>query len=749
MSNETLKSADLMPKIGKPLSRVDGRAKVTGTAKYTAEWQIKNLAYGVFATSSIAKGRITKLDTSEAKKVPGVLEVYTHENLPKLPQPFEKAQAFVGSKFLPMESGEIRYSNQPIALVVAETLEQATYAAMLIKAVYFKTGTPVAGLHAPNAKLEEPTRPHNSDFKPISRGDAKAALASAPVKVTAVYTHAINHHNAMEIPATIAVWEPDDHLTMYDTVQGISTSQGSLASILGLSAEKVRVVNKYLGGGFGSKGAVWPASVLTALAAKSLGRPLKVALTREQYFASNGHRDEQTQTLTLGADRSGKLLGIMHEKRSATSVTDDYAEANANLIDMLYACPAFHAEYKVVRANVLTPVFMRAPGEMPGAFALESAMDDLAAKLGLNPLDLRLRNYAETDPAKGKPFSSKSLRECYARGAELIGWSKRPKEARATRDGNWLIGWGMATAAYPVYSNQGNARARYFLDGTLGVSSGATDIGTGTYTICTQTASETFGIPMDKIKFELGDSTLPITAISGGSMAASSTTAAVHTACLNLKEKIKKFAVDDMKSPLHGASPDDVEIKDGLLSLKSDPAKTEKYAELLQRNQQAALEATGEGRYGASKEHSMHSFGVHFCQVKVDEELGLVRVLKWVGVHAAGRVLNEKTARSQMLGATAMGIGNALSEKTELDLRYARYVNGNLGEYHVAVNADAPSEVLIEFVPEEDPHVGGLGAKGMGELGMVGVSAAIGNAIFHATGKRLRDLPFTPDKVMA
>ena len=749
MSNETLKTADVMPLIGKPYSRTDGRAKVTGTAKYSAEWQIKNLAHGVFASSDIAKGRITAMDVSAAKKVPGVIEVYTSENLPKPAKTLEEAKAFVGSNFLPMQNGEIRYSLQPIALVIAETLEAATYAATLIKPTYFKTGSPVASIHASNAKLVEPTRPHNGELKPVLRGDAIAAFASAPVKITETYTHATNHHNAMEMPATIAVWEADDHLTLYDTVQGVSTAQGTVAAILGLPAEKVRIVNKYLGGGFGSKGAIWAASILTALASKAVGRPLKVAVSREQYFASNGLRDEQKQIISLGATKEGKLLSIVHEKQSATSVTDDYAEANGNILNMLYACPAFETKYRVVRANIITPTFMRAPGEMPGCFAIECALDDLAYKLKIDPLEIRRINHADTDPSNGKPFSSKSLLQCYTRGAELIGWKDRPKTNRATRDGNWLVGWGISTASYPVHSNQGNARARYFLDGTLGVSSAATDLGTGTYTICTQTASETFGVPMDKVKFELGDSSLPTTAISGGSMAAGSTTAAVHAACVALMTKIKKYVVADEKSPLHGANPDDVVLKDEVLSLKSDPSKSEKYSEMLQRNKQTNIEANGEGKYGASKEHSMHSFGVHYCKVKVDEALGIVRVEKWVGVHAVGRVLNEKTARSQMIGSTAMGIGNALSEQTEIDLRYARYVNANLGEYHVAVNADTPSDIVIEFIPEEDPHVGGVGAKGMGELGIVGVSAAIANAIFHATGRRLRDLPFSPDKVMA
>ena len=748
MSNETLKTADLMPIIGKPLTRVDGRAKVTGEAKYSAEWEIKNLVHGVFVSSDIAKGRTSAIDVTEAKKVPGVIEVYTFENLPKLPVSPEKAHAFVGSQFIPMQTSEIRYSLQPIALVIAETLEAATYGAMLVKPTYFKTGSPVAGIHAPNAKLVDPTRPHNGKMEPIHRGDAKAALASAPIKVNATYLHAPNHHNAMEIPATIAVWEPDDHLTIYDTVQGVTNIQSSLAALLGLSSERVRVVNKYLGGGFGSKGGLWGATILTALAAKAVGRPLKVALTREQYFASNGHRDEQKQIISLGATREGKLLSIVHEKQSATSVTEDYAEANGNILEMLYDSPNFETKYRVVRANIITPTFMRAPGEMPGDFAIECLMDDLAYKLGIDPIQIRLINHADIDPGKKKPFSSKSLKQCYARGAEIIGWKNRPSGTRATRDGHWLIGWGMSTASYPVNSNQGNARARYAIDGTLGVTSAATDIGTGTYTICTQTASETFGIPMDKIKFELGDSAYPTTAISGGSMAASTTTAAVHQACLNLLAKIKKYASDDEKSPLHGANPDDIVLKDGVLSLKSDPNKTDKYAEMLQRKNQSNIEASGEGHYGASKEHSMHAFGAHFCQVKVDEELGLVRVVKWVGVHAAGRILNERTARSQILGSTAMGIGNALFEQSEMDYRYARYVNANLGEYHVAVNADAPSDVTIEFIPEEDPHVGGVGAKGLGELGIVGVSAAIANGIYHATGRRLRDLPFTPDKVM-
>ena len=746
--------------VGKPMIRVDGRAKVTGDAKYSAEWDIAGMTYARLVTSRIARGSVTKIDTKDALASPGVIAVYTHENLPKpAASPAEAQQGpgrISGTRFMPMQGTNIVYAGQPVAVVVAQTVEQADHAAALVS-VSYKEEKPVAfrpdkpeGIQWDDGKTSENGKTGSGQVpKGSKRGTPEEAFASAPVKVEADYEHVTNHHVPIEPAGTIAVWDGPDRITLYDAVQGMTNAQGTMARYLNLPLANVHVITKFVGAGFGSKGAIWPHSALCALAAKGVGKPVKLVLTRPQTFTSNGHRDAALQSIKLGADTNGKLVSIVQEKRGATSMSDSYLESNGKVIEMAYACANVQTGYQILHTNILSPTFMRAPGEMPGIFALECALDDLAYQVGVDPLQIRLLNYADTDPSNGKPWSTKSLKECYARGAEIFGWEKRERKNRATRNADGLlVGWGMATSTYPVHSNKGSARARLFADGHALVTSGATDIGTGMYTVCTQAAADGLGLSPDQVRFDLGDSMLPTTAISGGSMGAGSTTAGVDAACRELRKKLIMAAVGDDKSPLSGASPENVDVKNGKMFVKSDPTKAETYVDLMKRQKMADLEATGEGKYGASQDHSMHSFGVHFCEVTVDEALGRARVTRWVCVASAGKILNAKTARSQMLGAMAMGLGNALSEATEMDTRYGRYTNANLADYHVAVNADVPADVTIEFVPEDDPYVGGIGVKGIGELGIVGVSAAIGNALFHATGKRLRSLPFTPDKLM-
>jgi xanthine dehydrogenase YagR molybdenum-binding subunit len=588
--------------------------------------------------------------------------------------------------------------------------------------------------------------------------------------LTATYMHATNHHNPMEPGATVAHWEATDRLTVYDTVQGVAWHQQALSAYLRLPRDHVRVITKFLGGGFGGKSAIWPHTVLAALTAKAVGRPVKLVLTRPQMFTSMGHREDQQQTLRVGATKEGKLLALLHEKTSTTSPWDNYAESNHKIVEMLYACPAFEATTKLGRANVMTATWMRAPGESPGSFAIESAMDDLAAQLGLDPLEIRLRNYADKDPSTGKPWSSKSLKECYARGAELFGWHKRNSKNGVTRDGKYLVGYGMATGSYPVHNGQGNAQVRLYADGHAVVQAGATDIGTGTYTIITQVAADCLGIAPEKVRFELGDSALPTTILSGGSMGAGTYASSVYVAVQDLWQKLTKVAVLDAKSPLFRAKPDDVEVVQGRLQLKANPNKGEDFATLMKRSNLTDLEGSGLGRYGAGYEsaqaqatangksddagrddpghHAMHSFGVHFCEVHVDPELGTVRVTRWVSVIGGGRILNPKTARSQIMGGAIMGIGAALMEQTVRDPHLARYTNASLADYHVPVNADIP-DMRVEFIDEHDPYINAMGVKGIGEVSIVGTMAAVGNAVFHATGRRLRDLPMTPNKVLA
>ena len=585
------------------------------------------------------------------------------------------------------------------------------------------------------------------------------------MKLTAVYTHAINHHNPMEPGATTAVWEAPDRLTVYESTQGVTRTQKSLATMLGLPQDQVRVITKYIGGGFGCKGSCWPHTVLTVQAAKGVGRPVKLVLTRQQQFTSMGHREDQTQTLNLGATKEGKLLALVHEKTSTTSPWDNYAESNSKIINLLYECPNFDASYQLARGNVMTSTFTRAPGEAPGSFAIECSMDDLAYQLGIDPIQIRLLNYAEKDPSTGQAWSSKGLKECYARGAELFGWSKRNPKAGVTRDGKTLVGWGMATASYPVHNSQGTARVRLYADGHAVVQSGATDLGTGTYTVMTQVAADSLGLPPDKIRFELGDTKLPTAPNSGGSVAAGTVSSSVYMAAQDVWQRLTKVAIQDPKSPLFKAKPEDVAVDRGRLYLKQSPAKGEDFMALMKRGDMTDIEGSGNGKYGAGYEagqsantadpahkdeagkHSMHSFGAHFCEVHVDPELGTVRVTRWVSVHAAGRILNAKTARSQIIGGSIFGIGAALMEATARDPHYARYTNADLADYHIPVNADIP-EMTVEFIDEHDPYINAMGVKGIGEISMVGVSAAVANAVFHATGKRVRDLPITPDKIL-
>ena len=767
-----IKEKELAPTnvIGKPLDRVDGPAKVTGAARYSAEVSVPGTVYGVLKTSAIAKGRITNIDTSAAAREPGILNIFTYQNLPKpakTPKQLEKWRA--AQSYLPMQDDQVHYAGEPVALVVADTLERATQAAALIK-VSYQAEVPIDSYHDPKAELFDPQKIQGGKKDGhTERGNPEAAYNGAAVKHEATYVHAINHHNPMEPAATLAVWEGPDRLTVYESSQNVTMHQGGLADLLGMPREQIRVITKYIGGGFGCKGSFWPHTILTVLAAKAVNRPVRLALTRPQMFTSVGHREDQEQTLKMGATADGKLVSLLHTKRATTSPWDNYTESNSKIVNMLYACPNFSATYELARANVMTSVWMRAPGEAPGSFALESSLDDLAHQLNIDPLEMRLRNYADHDYSNDKPWSSKSLKQCYARGAELFGWDKRNAKPGQNRRGRLLVGHGMATASYPVHSSQGTARVRLFADGHAVVQAGATDLGTGTYTVMTQVSADALGLTPDKIRFELGDTRLPTAPGSGGSVAAGTVASSIMAAAQDVWDKVVKMAVADKKSPLYKAKPADVKVELGRMFLTKNPQKGETLVAALGRSGQPDIEGSGTGKYGAGYEtqnfsskdanensenkeqkaagHSMHSFGAHFCEVEVDPDLGTVRVTRWVGVHGVGTVLNLKTATSQLMGGAIFGIGSALMEETFRDPTYARYTNHNLAEYHIPVNADIP-DMQIEFVPETDPYINALGVKGIGEIGIVGVAAAVANAVFNATGRRLRSLPMTPDKML-
>ena len=732
------------PMVGKGIDRLDARLKVTGKATYAAEFATANVAHAVIVGAPGAKGKITALDTAAAEQAPGVLSVLTHKNSPKLPGAAKVLEG-VDRKQQILQDDEIRYSDQPVALVVADTIEHARYAASLVK-VTFDVGALALDLeterpraYAPKSLLGKP-----SDS---SKGDADKAFASAKTKIEQTYTTPDEHHNPMEMHATIAVWQGEDKVTVYDATQGIAGVQKKLSAVFGLAMENVRVISHYVGGGFGCKGSPWSHISLAVMAAKVTQRPVKIMLTRGQMFGFVGHRPATSQKVALAADATGKLLAIRHETLSYTSPSDEFIEPCGLVSRMLYACDNIRTTHRLVKLDVATPTFMRAPGEATGTYALESALDELAVALDMDPLDLRLKNYAEKDPGDGKPWSSKELRACYKQAAEKFGWSKRSKKPRSTSDGHWLVGMGMATATYPANQQDSSAVARIRPDGTALVQAGSQDIGTGTYTIMTQIASDALGIPIERVTFELGDSKMPPTPVSGGSQTASSTGSAVKMACLAARAQLVELAIADAASPLKGLTAADVDVDGGALFSKKDATKRDPIGEIVKRTKKDELSVTLDTKPKADrKSHACHSFGAHFVEVRVDDATGEVRVSRVVSAFAAGKILNAKTARSQFLGGIVWGIGLALTEETHRDKRSGRVANRSLQDYHVPVNADVPDLDVI-MVEEKDPFVNEIGAKGIGEIGITGIGAAIANAVYNATGKRIRDLPITLDKL--
>jgi xanthine dehydrogenase YagR molybdenum-binding subunit len=639
----------------------------------------------------------------------------------------------------------VLYHDHPIAVVVADTLERAQHAAALVTAEYDAT-TPVGDVEADLTAAfvaETPRGPAQT-----SRGDVDAGLAAAKTRIDATYRTPVETHNPMEPHATIAVWQGADHLTLYDSTQAISNVRRRLAGMLGLAPENVRVINHFCGGGFGSKGAPWSHVLLAAIAAKVSGRAVKLAVTRPQLQSLVGHRPKTVQKLELGADARGQLTAIRHDVVSETSRYDVFIESCTAVTRMLYACPNLATVQRLVRLDVPTPTFTRAPGESTGTFALESALDELAYAAGMDPLELRRKNHADRDPETGKPWSSKSLLECYRRAAQAIDWSRRSSKVRTTRDGRWLIGLGVATTTRPSRQLPASARARMLPDGRAIVQAGTQEIGTGTYTIMTQIAGDALALPIGDVRFELGDTALPEAPPSVGSFTAASTGPAVHNACVALRGKLIERAVRDPASPLHGLGAELIDAEDGALVARTDRKRRDGYAAIVTRS--GLPEISVELRTEASKDrdaYSVSGFGAVFARVRVDAELGEVRIDRLVGAFAAGRILNPKTAQSQLSGGMVWGIGQALHEHSVRDARTARMVTRDLADYHVPVHADVP-DLEVMLVPEDDPHVNEIGAKGLGELSTPGVAAAIANAVYHATGIRVRDLPITPDKLM-
>ncbi|HEX8473480.1 MAG TPA: xanthine dehydrogenase family protein molybdopterin-binding subunit [Pyrinomonadaceae bacterium] len=734
--------------IGKEMSRVDGVAKVTGKAKYAAEFRAPNLAYGFIVLGTAAKGTIKSIDTREAERAPGVVRVFTHLNAPKLgpkashEQAPPRATEEKDKSFRALQSDRIYFNMQPVALVVAETYEQARYAARLVKVSYN------AEKHSTDTEsVRDRARVPSQGPPPKPRGNPEAAMKSAPVKVEAEYRIPVEHHNPMEPHAAVAVWE-GDRLTVFDKSQEVYNVRKHLASSFGVPEENVQVISPYVGGAFGSslRPNYYPS--LTAMAARELKRPVKVVYTRTQMFTGHGYRPHTIQKIALGAERSGKLTAMIHHAVHNTSTFEEFNDSTTGFTRQVYACPNLLAPTMIVATDLPTPTWMRAPGAVSGMFALECAMDELAYALKIDPLELRLINYAERDPESGKPFSSKALRECYRLGAEKFGWKERKMEPRSMRDGRLLVGWGTATGIWGAFQMPATARIIFKADGTAHVASATSDIGPGTYTMATMIAAEYLGLTPERVKFELGDTNLPRAPSQGGSWTTASVGSAIHGAALAVTAKLLALANREADSPLKGVAASDVEMLDGRLRLKADASKSVRISDLMQRNALTEITETFESKPSEERrKYATMAHGAQFVEVKVDPDLGSVRVTRVIEVTACGKIINPKASHSQEIGGVVWGIGMALQEATEIDHRYGRIMNPNLQHYHVPVNADV-HEVETMFVEEDDTVVNPLGVKGMGELGMVGIPAAIANAVFHATGKRIRELPITPDKLL-
>lgn len=736
--------------IGQPISRVDGRAKVTGRAKYAGEHQASDLAHGVVVSSAIAKGKILHIDSQEASRLPGVLAVFTHENAPRLARSdrdYQDEVAPPGSPFRPLEGNQIRFSGQPVALVIAETFEVARHAASLVKVNYERQPHATSLEQQRRKDVYQPKEREGIPLTKPPRGDADQAFSQAAVKLEVEYHVPVEHHNPMEPFATTVIRATDGKLTVYDKTQGVQNIHDYLCNVFGCSQDDVRVLCPYMGGGFGSGLRPQYQVFLAVLAARELKRSVRVTLTRQQMFTF-GHRPETWQRVALGARADGTLEALIHEAVGETSQFEDYSEPVVTWSSLLYRADNVRLDHRLAKLDLYTPCDMRAPGAVWGLYAIESALDELATQLNIDPLELRLKNYTDRDLNDDKPFSSKELRACYHRAAEKFGWSRRNHQPRSMREGNWLIGWGLASGIWEAMQQPAAAKAVLSADGKLAVSSATGDIGTGTYTIMTQIAAERLGLPLESVTFKLGDSSLSKAPVEGGSFTAASVGSAVHAACEKLRENLFRIAQAMESSPLKGVTLEEVTLADRRLQLRTDASRGVALSDLLRHAERDSLEAEAAVQPDARREeYATYAHSAIFAEVRIDEDLCTIRVPRIVTAVAGGRILNPKTARSQVLGGIVWGIGSALEEESVLDHAFGRFMNHNLAEYHVPVNADV-RDIEVIFVNEDDDIVNPLGAKGLGEIGVVGVAAAIANAVFHATGKRIRKLPITLDKLL-
>jgi xanthine dehydrogenase YagR molybdenum-binding subunit len=732
--------------IGQPLTRRDGVLKVRGEARYAADNHPPGMLYAVMAVAGIARGRVAFLDVQAAKSHPGVVDVMTSTHKPPLAEdPDAKTNPFMFRLDLLQNDG-VRYANQPIAVVIAKTLEAATEGAALLSPRYEELPARV-GLDGDESFV--PAAVGVGNPSQMKRGDVEAGLAAAPKRVDAVYETPIQYHNAMEPHAIVVAWNGDT-LSIDTPSQGLAMAQGRIAGLFGISPDKIHIRSPFLGGGFGSKGLISGPQILGIMAARLVGRPVKLVLRREHMYGPVGHRSASRQRLRIGIDGDGLLTAIDHHARIASSTFDDFFEPAADASHTLYASPAIATSHEAVRVDTGTPLFMRAPGEATGSIALESAIDEAAWACGMDPLAFRLKNYAEVEPISGKPFSSKALRECYAQGAERFGWSKRPLAPKQTRDKDgFLVGWGMGTATFPALMFQAEARAVLRNDGSGLMEIGAHDMGQGAWTALAQIAADGLGLDQDQVEFKSGTSDLPDAGIAGGSAHTATAGMAIHNAGAAVVAKLAELAAGDERSPLFGSGNAGVVSRAGRLYRRDDESRSESYADILRRAGLREIEARGKGAADPAEQsaYAMHAHGAVFAEVKVDPELGQIRVSRLVGAFAAGRIINPHLVRSQIFGGMIWGLSFTLHERAVMDRRSGRTLNANLADYHVPVNADVPAmEALL--IEEHDPHVNALGIKGVGEIGITGSAGAVANAVWHATGIRVRRFPIGIDDLV-
>jgi xanthine dehydrogenase YagR molybdenum-binding subunit len=741
----------MAPYIGTAISRVDGFAKVTGAAKYAAEFNVPGLAHASVVCSTIAKGRIARIETGAAMRVKGVIAVLTHENRPPMAdndEAYKDEGCPLGSPFRPLYDDRILFNGQPIALVVAETSEIARFAASLVRADYDEDAhvTDLYRQREAATPPKAPTNPTEAMFTPPKRrGAPEQALGAAAIRHDAEYYVPIEHHNPMELYASTVIFEGDGKLTIYDKTQGVQNVQKYLCGVFGMKPEDARVMSPFMGGGFGSGIRPQLQAVLAVLAARALQRSVRVVLTRPQMYVL-GYRPAMIQRIAIGANAGGTLDAIMHDAITVTSQYEDYFRQETGWSGLLYKCANAKYEHRLARLDLPTPCDMRAPSATSAAYALESAMDEVAVALKLDPLELRLRCYSDHDQHDDRPYSSKALRECYRQAAEAFGWHGRSPEPRSMRDGSDLIGWGMATGIWEALQVPITVRIVLTANGHAEVACATSDIGTGTYTIMAQVAADMLGLPLDSISVKLGDSRLPQSPVQGGSWIAASVSNGIATTAGAIRDELLRLARQVPNSPLAHAASDEVTLAEGRLVSTRDTSRAVSIAEAMRHGgvDRIEQEKTTTPTHDASRARNTHA--AVLAEVKVDEQIGVVRVTRVVSAVAGGRILNTKTASSQILGSVVWGIGMALHEETLIDHRFGRIMNANIAEYHVPVNADV-HEIKVIFVDEPDDS-NPLGIKGLGEIGIVGVAGAIANAVYHATGKRIRDLPITLDKLL-